>query len=398
MFCAAIPAVGDRVILEERESSHLFKVLRARSGERFAAIDGSGTAAVIEIRDREAVVVERQVRNPEKRAYWMFFALPRRNKIDNLLTQAAETGVRHLVPIRFSRGVSDAEPSDRWRLHLIEGCKQSHNPFLPVVHPAMALDKALDEAEKEGVTLFYGDVSGDGREISAVGDAGWIVGPEGGFTPDEENLMRRRGARPLNLGPYVLRLETAACCGIAVLRRILGGLLLGFSLLFLLTGCGGGDEKIERNPLYIKAEKQRYAGDAEASYRTLLLLLEKHPRSAALHLAVANLCDEFLNRGIEAIYHYDVFLNLAPADSPKREAVREYRRLAVARFIATGAATGGTASDTGATIQAVEVEKLKKEVNMLRQQNQAFRKYFQRLAVRRNPAPAQKKTKQRIKR
>ena len=48
---------------------------------------------------------------------------------------------------------------------------------------------------------------------------GVFIGPEGGFTPEEETAMREAGVGGLNLGPCVLRLETAAVCGLAVLRQ-----------------------------------------------------------------------------------------------------------------------------------------------------------------------------------
>ena len=82
-----------------------------------------------------------------------------------------------------------------------------------------ALAAALEEVRRGGVSAFFGAVRSAERAVAADGDFAWFVGPEGGFTEEEESAMREAGVRGLNLGPYVLRLETAAVCGLAVLRQ-----------------------------------------------------------------------------------------------------------------------------------------------------------------------------------
>ena len=105
------------------------------------------------------------------------------------------------------------------QLLLQEGCKQSKNPFLPRIVPPVPLAAALEEVRRGGVSAFFGAVRSAERAVAADGDFAWFVGPEGGFTEEEESAMREAGVRGLNLGPYVLRLETAAVCGLAVLRQ-----------------------------------------------------------------------------------------------------------------------------------------------------------------------------------
>ena len=86
--------------------------------------------------------------------------------------------------------------------------------------------EALEEIRERKIQAFFGAVDAgkaSPREETAGGDFAWLVGPEGGFTPEEEQAFLAAGVRGLNLGPYVLRLETAAVCGLAVLRQRMAG-------------------------------------------------------------------------------------------------------------------------------------------------------------------------------
>ena len=258
----------------------------------------------------------------------LFFALPRRNRLDALLTGCSELGVRELYPVVCARSVSEGEPNDRWQLHLVEGCKQSGNPFLPKLHAPEPLLPALRGAAGQGMRLYYGSVD-EAPEPEFAGDStdvGWVVGPEGGFTADEESAMRELGVKPLHLGDWVMRLETAALCGVAVLRRLLS--CVAVALVFLLSGCGDADAL--KHPLARKGDFYRDSGEFRLAFEFYRRASEKFPRHAGLHLRLAALCDEALDDPLGAAWHYGEFLRLAP-DSPERATVEKCREAALAK-------------------------------------------------------------------
>jgi len=228
LFHADIPPAGDGLALAEREARHLFGILRARPGDQVLLVDGRGTRAEAEVCDGRALrVVRRQALPPPPRRIHLLVAPPRHQKMDLLLAQCAEVGVWRITPVSTAREVAKADRDmvpERWRLHLAEGCKQAHNPFLPEIVPAIPLAKAL-AATAGHAERWYGAVPADGEPSeplpspSADGDIAWLVGPEGGFTSDEVGAIRQAGFRPLRLGRWILRVETAALLGAALLAH-----------------------------------------------------------------------------------------------------------------------------------------------------------------------------------
>lgn len=219
-FVDSLVSEGERQLLSARESDHLFKTLRARLGDEVELLDGNGGRARAVVGEGKSLLVESlQCETEPERKLRLYCAPPRKAKFDVLLKQAAELGVWEIQLVAFERNIAKPEGSDRWETLLQEGCKQSKNPFLPRVLPTIGKESMLECLRQRGETAYFGAIRSENRGGSGKGDLAWIVGPEGGFTPAEENWMRENGILPLNLGPWVLRLETAAVCGLAVLRQ-----------------------------------------------------------------------------------------------------------------------------------------------------------------------------------
>jgi len=101
--------------------------------------------------------------------------------------------------------------------------------------------------------------------------------------------------------------------------------------LLFATGCGREDSS--QHPLYRKGEQLRKEGnpvEAESYFRRYL---ERVPNAPLGHLALAGLYDESLANPAAALYHYDEYLRLIPADSPDRATVEQYRQLVRAKLL-----------------------------------------------------------------
>ncbi len=221
-FCGNIGGTGSGIELDAGERKHIFKVLRAVPGDRFVFTDGHGTVAEAEVAaDREITVASVETRPAPNPRLHLLVAPPKRPHMDQLLRQCAEAGVWSIIPVITDRRVVEPKEKSNSRQEaiLLEACKQAHNPWSPKMEPPMKLAEALKMLNEKGIPGCFGAVENTAPENLPSGDdIAWLVGPEGGFTGQEEDLMRGHGMVPLNLGDTVMRVETAAVAGVVILR------------------------------------------------------------------------------------------------------------------------------------------------------------------------------------
>jgi len=368
IFCENFGCAGDIVSPDREEAAHLFRVFRAREGDEVELLDGRGRRGLARVLpDRTLELFSAETVPVPARRYHLYCAVAKRSKFEGLLKQCAELGVWSIVPVKFERSVADGDKSGgRWQVLLREGCKQSKNPFLPGIREPVGLEEALTEMKKHHA--FYGGIGEASGDFSDGGrDAAFLVGPEGGFTDRELDAIRASGVKPLNLGPYVLRLETAAVCGIAVLRRILPALLLTGLLL-----CGCGRPAGKNHPLMIKGTQYRNEGNYGLALKFYLNCREKHPRSPEVTLALAQLYDENLDQPMPAWFYYEEYLRDPPegADLTLVRNARDLVRLRLGRVLEKDSAA---------------LAELRKENADLRKQNALLRRYVTQLQKRTSP-------------
>ena len=154
----------------------------------------------------------------------LYIAPPRRQKMDQILRQAAELGVWRIVPVWCERSVAlpdNDSVNGRWKEVLFEACKQSGNPFLPQAAAPLKFADALADSARHCAVRFFGSVRR--RKSSELPgnpeSAAWFIGPEGGFSDSEEEAMLNGGIQPLHFGNWILRVETAAICGLCLIHE-----------------------------------------------------------------------------------------------------------------------------------------------------------------------------------
>jgi len=228
-FSSEIGEEGSFAKFADREKKHLFRTLRARKGDSILLIDGKGSRAEAEIADKENIIIRNihKINEPEIKLH-LYLSPPRHQKMDQLLKQCAEIGLWSINPIITTHSVSIPQKSgitERWQNLLIEGCKQSHNPFLPKIAEPIPFNQAVEEAKKQGFLSYFGSLSAKpdhGFPITdhapRTTDLGWWVGPEGGFSPEEKEIMLEAEFKPMQISSWTLRTETAAIVGVGILR------------------------------------------------------------------------------------------------------------------------------------------------------------------------------------
>ncbi len=212
---------GSVVSLDKEEAAHLFRILRAREGDRIGLLDGEGRSADAAVLKNQELRIEKteEVPCPAKRIH-LYLAPPRKQKMDQLLKQAAELGVWSITPVLCERSVSIPDGANvlrHWTELLQEACKQSGNVFLPQITMPVKFADAVKSANELCTEVFFGDPAESGCRRELSGDIGLFVGPEGGFSPAEDAVLHENNFSPLRIGSWILRVETAAVAGIAVL-------------------------------------------------------------------------------------------------------------------------------------------------------------------------------------
>lgn len=233
---------GARLELRGEEARHAARVSRVRVGEPLLVGDGVGTVAsgAVELVERDRVVlrVETRRREPASRPRVTLVQALAKGEHDARAVQlATEFGVDRIIPFEAARSVArwgrekgESGP-ERWRRIARESAKQSVRAWIPEVSAPVGLERlglAVAATGTRSVLLHPGAperLSDWARTAWRVGAAApdevlLLVGPEGGFTPQELTALERVGAERRSLGPTVLRTSSAGAAALAVINAV----------------------------------------------------------------------------------------------------------------------------------------------------------------------------------
>jgi len=148
-----LESFDDHVELSNEEKKHIFGVLRLRNGDELKLLDGKGKIGKAVIRDLQRIeIVNVEELDEPKVKTVLYVAPPRKNKMDQILAQCTEVGVWEIQPIftEYSVSVPDKDNTvEKWRMKLIEACKQSGNPFLPKISKIISFETAIKNIRLE---------------------------------------------------------------------------------------------------------------------------------------------------------------------------------------------------------------------------------------------------------
>jgi 16S rRNA (uracil1498-N3)-methyltransferase len=216
-------AQGLSLTLEGPPANYLANVLRLAPGDGVKLFDDSSGEWLAEIveagKKRVALTVVERLRAREAVPdLWLLFAPIKRGRIDWLIEKATELGVARLVPVLTRRTIVDRLNLERLRAHAIEAAEQCERTALPVLEEPRKFDALLKQWPEDRL-LYFADEGGGAALVEAAGPgpAAILIGPEGGFTEEERAAIRAvPQARPVSLGPRILRADTAAVAAITL--------------------------------------------------------------------------------------------------------------------------------------------------------------------------------------
>lgn len=148
---------------------------------------------------------------------YLFFSIIKKDNVEWILQKGTEIGVTHFIPILAARSEKKDINMERAEKIVIEASEQCGRNIPPVVHPVMKLENVFNEFDIPFIVLEKSDTQLSKEEFNNETSIGLLIGPEGGWTPEELELFANKKATVRSLGSTVLRAETAAITSSALL-------------------------------------------------------------------------------------------------------------------------------------------------------------------------------------
>lgn len=239
-----LPAAGAEPVLDGPEGRHAATVRRMRPGERLLLCDGRGGLADCEVlatgRDQLRLRVLRRGREPAPALrVTLAQALVKGERGELAVELATEAGVDAVVPWRAARcvarwdeGPRGAKALTRWQETARQAAKQARRGWFPeVAEPVDTGELARRCAAAAGCLVLHEAAADPLPSVSlpGAGELLLVVGPEGGITEAELAALTGAGARPVRLGPAVLRASSAAAVALGAIAALSGRWLTSLS-------------------------------------------------------------------------------------------------------------------------------------------------------------------------
>jgi len=241
--------------LEDKDYRYLIRVRRLAAGEFFTALLPNGEKTTVQVLSADRRVLTGKCNTPENvikseengitPPIILFQALPKGDKMDLIVRQAAESGISSIIPFisRFSvaKTGSDGQKPARWERIIKEARQQSGSGTPTAIENPLTISGLFDYWEKirlntrqengavgllfhhlnldDGSPLEHKSLHGYLNNIPAV--VALVIGPEGGFSESEVSDFQTKGFKPVTIGKNILRTETAALYFTAAVRIIL---------------------------------------------------------------------------------------------------------------------------------------------------------------------------------
>jgi 16S rRNA (uracil1498-N3)-methyltransferase len=224
------------------ELTHLRKVLRLEPGDRFIVFDDTGWEHEAVVRSFSAyqgdIDILRSYQAERESALQVTLAvgLTKGEKMDLVVEKATELGVLHFVPFistytvpRLDKRKVEAR-TERWKKIAVSAAKQSGRTRLPKVYTLCEFREFVGQPWDDVLKLFFWERE-EQQTLKQVHDSQpdartvlLVIGPEGGFSVEEADLAQRHGFRSVQLGPRILRAETAALTALSLVQFLWGDL------------------------------------------------------------------------------------------------------------------------------------------------------------------------------
>ena len=222
-------AAGQPVAVGDAQANYLFNVMRLSVGatvKLFNGQDGEWLASVEHAGKRQGIlrctVQSAPLMLPPD--LWLVFAPIKKARTDFIVEKAVEMGAARILPVQ-TRFTNERIREDKLRAHAVEAAEQCEATYVPPVDDLIPLDKLL-ATWNPARRILWADEGLQGHTAllqAAPGPWAILIGPEGGFSPEERTKLRALPfVTPISLGPRILRADTAAVAALTLWQTTLG--------------------------------------------------------------------------------------------------------------------------------------------------------------------------------
>lgn len=223
------------ISLPEDAAHHLVRVLRAGVGDRITLFNGQGgeyDAELVETSKRDARMRVLTFSPNDKTSplhTHLGQVMSRGERMDYAIQKATELGVSEITPLTSERcelklrGEERADKKlEHWRRIAIAACEQSGRNRLPVIYAPIAVEEWQTRVQADLKLVLAPAVSGSLPDDTRPGRVALLIGPEGGLSEREIAAAIHDGFRSWQIGPRVMRTETAPVAALAMLQMLFG--------------------------------------------------------------------------------------------------------------------------------------------------------------------------------
>jgi len=237
LYCAVALSPGAEIALPEAAARHAVTVLRLQVDDTLNLFNGSGgeySARLVAVSKRETRVRLIEFLATEREspvAITLALGISAGERMDYSLQKATELGVAAIQPLATERSLVKlaGERADKrlahWQHVVIAACEQCGRNRVPTVAPVQKFYPYLATVDRnQRLLMLSPDAATPLKKVQQSAQAVLLIGAEGGFAPAEYAAAQASGFEPVNLGPRVLRTETAPVAALAVLQALWGDL------------------------------------------------------------------------------------------------------------------------------------------------------------------------------
>ena len=237
IFSRQVFRFGDQLILPDKISNHLRKVLRKKTGDIIQLFDGKGSFCLAEISSQEKKNLKVKVINSPDFSLrkginiHLGQSLVKPDPWRFSIQKAAELGVVSISPLSTERTVvkiinkSKVSRKSRWESIAIGACQQCGENWLPEINEIQKLEswcKLVEIKKVKRKIVLNPSALTKFTDLSFNDSVAIAVGPEGDFTQNEIGFLERNGFISVSLGERILRAETAVVASLSAIRTMCG--------------------------------------------------------------------------------------------------------------------------------------------------------------------------------
>jgi 16S rRNA (uracil1498-N3)-methyltransferase len=233
------------VRLDREESHHVRRVRRLGPGDVVELLDGTGHHYLVRLETvgpdgiEGVVLASSQSLAESPLSSTLVQGIPKGEKMEWVIQKATELGVSRIIPLLTARSVAQissvraSSKLRRWQRVAKEAAKQAGRGLIPVIEHPLRLEEFLKNPPPADLAICLWEGAKEplasvlDRAVRPVHTALVVVGPEGGWAQAEVAMVEAHGIAPAGLGRRILRTESAALVGLALLQFRFGDLGTG---------------------------------------------------------------------------------------------------------------------------------------------------------------------------